>query len=166
MLTIWKLRCVLCDVHWRWNRLGARTQTHSRRYLHQHGRCRSARRLSWLGGQDAGVFVGTAKSRTPHAGVQVISGIGFLGAGTIMKEGRSVRWLHSGNPGAVARRTGHGCRTVCHRDWWISGFYDLAAYVLKMPALRKFLRDRTGMQLEVHVEPRRSQYQQFFLPFV
>ncbi len=46
-----------------------------------------------LGGQTAGVFVGTANSDPARLGAQVISGIGFLGAGTILKEGRSVRGL-------------------------------------------------------------------------
>ena len=46
-----------------------------------------------LGGQTVGEFVGTANSDPARLGAQVISGIGFLGAGTIMKEGRSVRGL-------------------------------------------------------------------------
>lgn len=46
-----------------------------------------------LGGQTAGVFVGTANSDPARLGEQVISGIGFLGAGTIMKEGCSIRGL-------------------------------------------------------------------------
>lgn len=45
------------------------------------------------GGQTAGVFVGTANSDPARLGAQVISGIGFLGAGTIMNGGRSVRGL-------------------------------------------------------------------------
>lgn len=46
-----------------------------------------------LGGQTAGVFVSTANSDPARLGAQVISGIGFLGAGTIMNGGRSVRGL-------------------------------------------------------------------------
>lgn len=46
-----------------------------------------------LGGQTVGEFAGTANSDPVRLGAQVISGIGFLGAGTIMKEGRSVRGL-------------------------------------------------------------------------
>ena len=46
-----------------------------------------------LGSQTVGEFVGTANSDPARLGAQVISGIGFLGAGTIMKEGRSVRGL-------------------------------------------------------------------------
>lgn len=46
-----------------------------------------------LGGQTVGEFAGTANSDPARLGAQVISGIGFLGAGTIMKEGRSVRGL-------------------------------------------------------------------------
>ncbi|MDR3766612.1 MAG: MgtC/SapB family protein [Butyricicoccus sp.] len=46
-----------------------------------------------LGSQTVGEFAGTANSDPARLGAQVISGIGFLGAGTIMKEGRSVRGL-------------------------------------------------------------------------
>lgn len=46
-----------------------------------------------LGGQTTGVFAETANSDPARLGAQVISGIGFLGAGTIMKEGRSIRGL-------------------------------------------------------------------------
>ena len=46
-----------------------------------------------LGGQTVGEFAGTANSDPARLGAQVISGIGFLGADTIMKEGRSVRGL-------------------------------------------------------------------------
>ena len=46
-----------------------------------------------LGSQTVGAFVGTANSDPARLGAQVISGIGFLGAGTIMKEGRSIRGL-------------------------------------------------------------------------
>lgn len=46
-----------------------------------------------LGSQTVGAFAGTANSDPARLGAQVISGIGFLGAGTIMKEGRSVRGL-------------------------------------------------------------------------
>ena len=46
-----------------------------------------------LGSQTTGEFAGTANSDPARLGAQVISGIGFLGAGTIMKEGRSIRGL-------------------------------------------------------------------------
>lgn len=46
-----------------------------------------------LGSQTVGQFAGTANSDPARLGAQVISGIGFLGAGTIMKEGRSIRGL-------------------------------------------------------------------------
>jgi len=54
-----------------------------------------------LGGQTAGVFVGTVNSDPARLGAQVISGIGFLGAGTIMNGGRSVRGLTTADEGAI-----------------------------------------------------------------
>lgn len=54
-----------------------------------------------LGGQTTGVFVSTANSDPARLGAQVISGIGFLGAGTIMNGGRSVRGLTTADEGAI-----------------------------------------------------------------
>ncbi len=84
-----------------------------------------------LGSQTVGEFAGTANSDPARLGAQVISGIGFLGAGTIMKEGRSVRGLTTARDVVGRRLSGAGDRrqTICGILWRISGRHAGAAGV-------------------------------------
>lgn len=84
-----------------------------------------------LGSQTVGEFVGTANSDPARLGAQVISGIGFLGAGTIMKEGRSVRGLTTAATLWVAACLGLAAG---------AGQYvvSLAGFAIAMLALRLF----------------------------
>ncbi len=84
-----------------------------------------------LGSQTVGVFAGTANSDPARLGAQVISGIGFLGAGTIMKEGRSIRGLTTAATlwvvACLGLAIGAGQYTI-----------SLAGFAVSMIALRMF----------------------------
>ena len=86
-----------------------------------------------LGGQTVGEFAGTANSDPARLGAQVISGIGFLGAGTIMKEGRSVRGLTTAATLWVAA-AGRRRRTVCSFPGWFCRC-DVRAAAVQISAL-------------------------------